>query len=820
MIAFSQLQNPFCELPLSTKIQKTVFAREAILDLCSQLLGASDSAARSGLIAAAVVEELADCACVVHRYLGEVGGNEMWNAVGVAGDVSLEQNSLPSDSRLIAPLLSSVPQALFYSGDSIRREDYAHLHVTRSIASLAYIPLVADDGLTGVIEVIGFSRDLRPQSLEKLEPIVHLASPAILAGEAFELQRQNLLDSVHRMSQLYDLEKSLNSTLELDSVLALIPIKVAGMLSCQAIHVWLFDGGTLRLVASSGEDATVRMGMTQAPGEGYVADMAEEGEPLLIADADDERLQRRNAAIAAGDETPPVTGALLVPLLQDGAEIGVLEAINKNDPPFDEDDEFFLTTVAETVSSAVKNASLMFAERKLEILEALVRVSSEITSTLRLDRLLQIIVNSPQNVLPFELCAIALDNRGRLQLKAISGMATLPLGDAQVDRMHELVRWLSTQPEPLHLRQSGDSAASDLPSDVARHFEATGHRALYSLPLADDQGRVGLLLYESSDPDFLDLPHIEMIKILAAQATVAIRNALLYREVPLINLLEPLMHKKQALLRSSRGRRLGFAATVIVVALFLVLCPLPMRVTGAAVVAAQHRVTIAAPLAGNVTAVFAHEGQRVAAGQVLGAMNDWQWRTDLAASEARYKEAILVMESDLARGAPKAGEDRAQMEYLRSEVDRARTRLDSAQLRSPIAGIVVTPFLQNAAGEHLDAGAAFAQVVDLSAAVVDIAVPQSDIALIHPGQSAAIKLDSYPQISWHHPVTIVSAQAQAGNGDRSFAARVPLPNPDAMLRAGMTGRGKIFIGFRPAGYVLLRSPALWIWQTLWNWIGW
>ena len=87
-------------------------------------------------------------------------------------------------------------------------------------------------------------------------------------------------------------------------------------------------------------------------------------------------------------------------------------------------------------------------------------------------------------------------------------------------------------------------------------------------------------------------------------------------------------------------------------------------------------------------------------------MNDWQWRTDLAASETRYKEAMLVMQSDLARGAPQAGADRAQVEYLRSEAARARSRLDSAQLRSPITGIVVTPTLQNAAGEHLDAGAA------------------------------------------------------------------------------------------------------------------
>jgi multidrug efflux pump subunit AcrA (membrane-fusion protein) len=141
-------------------------------------------------------------------------------------------------------------------------------------------------------------------------------------------------------------------------------------------------------------------------------------------------------------------------------------------------------------------------------------------------------------------------------------------------------------------------------------------------------------------------------------------------------------------------------------------------------------------------------------------------------------------------------------------------------LRSPIAGIVVTPRLQNAAGEHLEAGATFAQVLDLSSAVVDVAIPQRDVALLRSGQSAVIKLDSYPQRSWHNTVSVVSPEAEKGDGEPTFAARIPLSNSDAMLRTGMTGRAKIFIGIRPAGYVLLRRPALWIWQTLWNWIGW
>ena len=65
---------------------------------------------------------------------------------------------------------------------------------------------------------------------------------------------------MHRMSQLYDLEKSLNATLDLDAVTALIPGKHAAMLPCQAMHLWLFDGEILRLVSTHGEDATVEVG--------------------------------------------------------------------------------------------------------------------------------------------------------------------------------------------------------------------------------------------------------------------------------------------------------------------------------------------------------------------------------------------------------------------------------------------------------------------------------------------------------------------------------------------------------------------------------
>jgi RND family efflux transporter MFP subunit len=788
---------------------------EAALEVGALLLSTPDTVTRASIIASVVAAQLPNCACAVHRFVHENVENA-WTVVGLAGDISLEPTTSGSGNRLMAPWMLESPEPLIYANADILREDYSHLRIARSVSSIAYVPLLQGEDLVGAVEILFFSGTPRLQDLEAIAPIIQLAAPAILASEGIEAQRQDLLDSVHRMSQLYDLEKSLNATLEMDAVTALVPVKAAAILPCQAIHLWMFDGEILRLISTHGEDSTVETGMTQAPGEGYVADAAEEGEALLIADADDERLTSRNVLLKEESEAAPVTNALVVPLMQDEAEIGVLEAINKQDSVFDDDDQFLMMSMAETIANALKNASLMLAERKLEILKALVDVSAEITSTLRLDRLLGIIANSPQNVLPYERCAIALDHRGKLQLKAVSGMATLPLGDVTVERLNQLLRWLSSQTELVHLRNVDNG---EIPAPVAEYFAATGYRALYAMPLADDQGRVGVLIYESSNADFLDVPHIEMIKILAGQATVAIRNAMLYRDVPLISLIEPLVKKKQALLNNRRSRWMTFGV-LFECALLLSFLPLPMRVAGDAVVAPQHLVTIAAPVDGNVTSVYAHEGQRVARGDVLGAMNDWQWRAELASSEAKYQQAMLVMQNDLSRGAAQSGADRQQAEFLHAEFDRARARVDEAKLRSPIDGIVVTPDLQNVAGKRLDAGTAFAQVLDLSSALVQVSIPERDTVLMSPGERVAIKLDSYPQRTWRGTVSVVSPEAKAGDGDRTFTVEVPLSNADASLRTGMTGRAKISLGWKPAGYVLLRRPALWVWQTLWNWIGW
>jgi RND family efflux transporter MFP subunit len=807
-----------------TQTQNDTFSFDrGFSDLAASLLATPEVSGRAVLLVDAVCNAVPSSACVLYR-LREIDGEPYWTVLALSREISFADPRIPASTGLLAPLTES-PQPLVYSAADLNREDYAHLHVARTVRSIGYFPILSNEALDGVAEVVTFAQELDHDDLRVIERLTEFAAIALSTSETYETQRQDLLDSVHRLAQLYDLEKSLNATLELEPLMELVPVKVAAILPCQAVHLWMFESDMLRLVSRHGEDSTSEIGMTETASEGYVGAMAEEGEPLLISDPEDPRLVSRNMrAQNTAKVSPGISNALVVPLIHEGSEIGVLEALNKSPgAAFDDDDLFLLTTVAETVSNALNNAALMFAARKLEILEALVRVSSEITSTLRLDRLLQIIVNSPQSVLPFERCSIALDQNGKLQLKAISGMSSIPTGDIQVEQLRALLQGLSTCDRQLHARHHAEQLEhvdSKIRAAVAKHCEATGYCGLFALPLTDDQGRVGLLLYESSDPEFLETAHIEMIKVLAGQTTVAIRNALLYREVPLIGLLEPLVQRKRAFLRSDRKRRWTILGTAAAIILFLIFCPAPMRVSGPAVVAPDHIVTLTAPLDGTISSVYAREGQHVVSGEVLGAMNDWSWKTQYAAAQEKYAAALLTMQGDLARSSSHAGQDRTQAAFLRAEMERARLRLDNAQLRSPIDGIVITPDLQNAAGEHLSAGDTFAQVLDLTNARIDIAVDEADAPLLRAGQSVSIKLNSFPAETLHGKVSLIAPEAQPGDGRRVFCARVLLPNPNAQLRAGMGGRAKIFSGFRPLGFVLLRRPALWIWQMLWDWIGW
>ena len=619
-----------------------------------------------------------------------------------------------------------------------------------------------------------------------------------------------------------------NSTLELNDVLPVVAEKIRDILRAQAVNVWLVDPATreLRFVEQSGEDPTTEAGARCALGEGLLGKAADRGGPLLVEKAEDEEaLEERREK--AGEFT--LESLVAAPLRMNDRVLGIVEAVNKeNHEPFDEEELFFLASVTEQAAVAIHNAQLLEAERKVHVLDALLQISREITSTLNLDHVLAAVVQHAASVVPFDRCAIAYFDRGRCILGAVSGEEEIP----KTQEMEDLRRLLESiagreAPVSANHREEGWVLEPEKEDAALIEFlERHEYEGFYAVPLRDEQGSLGALVLVSSEAGFLNQSQRETVGILAGQATVAVRNAQLYQQVPLAGLLRPWARKQQKLMTLPRGRWLEAALKIGAVALLLAIVPWKLRIGADSRVVPAERRLVTSEVGGLVERVLVREGSRGQAGQQLAALEDTSDRLDLVRARTRLGLARHALSEAQFRGDTTASSRaRLDVERYTAEAQLYNQRLEMSRLRSPIAGVVVTPHLEEKAGERVQPGDRFCEVVEQDRMAVEMRVPETDIGLVRAGSPVALKLNSFPTVTFHGTVERVGEQTSAAGGEQYFLVRALFENSGGQARDGMIGEAKITAaggyersGWYPVGYVLFRAPVRWVWEYLWSWL--
>lgn len=744
----------------------------------------------------------------------------IWQAEALAGEMDLEQSKFEVATGTLGAVAEQQTPLIFGSGD-LSRDDYPHLRLKHSFLSLAYYPVGLEEELIGAIEVVSFKTAMTEEELGAFEEYAEVLAIGLKAAFAYEEERTGHLEALNRITKLYDLEATFNALLEIGDLMPVVTTKAQELFECQTVNLWLVeDDDKLVLMQQTGEDGAFEVSAEINSGEGAAGRASETGEPVLIDSAEDEILVARNANVSEGQ----AFSVLAAPLIERDVQVGVLELVNKLDgTPFDETDQFLLENVAGVAAGALHNASLLDSERKVEILETLVKVSAEITSTLNIDRVMQSIVNGPQSVIPYERASIGLEHHGKFQLRAISGMNEVPKGDSGVNRLGELLEWVSSIGDEMYINRTEegiDDEREETRAKFAEYFDATGYNGFYGLPLVDDQGPVGVLCMESSQAGFLEPAHLEIIKVLSAQATVALRNAQLFREVPLIGVLEPLIQKKRQFFALPERRQKTLLFLAAAAAVFFAVFPWPMRVDGNARVTPGHVAEVPPQVEGAVTNVYVREGDPVTVGTILAQMDDTAARSRLAAAQAKLAEAQSAMSRALSTNdVTTAGVQRIYTDYWTSEVQLARQQVEHAKIKAPISGVVTTPHIEDSVGKHLAASDTFAEISDVSTAQVDVAIEESDAALLQSGEKSSVKLLAYPSRTFSGTVYIVSPRAETSGDGRVVYARVDVPNEDGSLKPGMQGRAKVLVGWHRAGYVFFRRPAMWMAEKFWSWFG-
>jgi GAF domain-containing protein len=491
---------------------------------------------------------------------------------------------------------------------------------------------------------------------------------------------------------------------------------------------------------------------------------------------------------------------------------------------FDAGDRELFEGLAASAGIALRNAQLHSAERRARDLALLLEISREITATLDLDRVLRSVVNLGARAIPFDRGAIALYQDGRCEVRAIAGQAQVDPKDAKVQDLATRAAWAAGRGEGFYLSNRAEPT-----SDAERTFLTIFGQDLAAdnvgsglyLPLKDEEGIVGVLVFEASTPHFAGDTQRELAAILANQTTVALRNAQLYAQVPMVDAFTAIAERKRALLAIPERRRAAAAAIGVLILAALTVVRWPLRVAGdAPVFRSTEQTPVRSLVPGIVDRILVTEGTAVGRGAPLAALRDAELRAARDAALAGAGEAERAAAQAAARGDP--GEERRQRirgGSYRAEAAVLEERLAATLIRSPAAGIVLTARPEEKVGARLGAGDVVAIVGRTDTLELEFGVDQRNIARVAEGQEVRLRVDALPQRTFSGRVVSIGRLPVESSDEVRFPVRALVPNPEGLLRPGMAAHARVLTAPASAVGRLFREPirqARLLWWRLWS----
>jgi HlyD family secretion protein len=173
-------------------------------------------------------------------------------------------------------------------------------------------------------------------------------------------------------------------------------------------------------------------------------------------------------------------------------------------------------------------------------------------------------------------------------------------------------------------------------------------------------------------------------------------------------------------------------------------------------------------------------------------------REDIETARARLHEAQAAVK--LARSNLKKIEAverevdaaRAAVEAAQAALDLAEIQLGYTELRAPFDGVVVSRNIEP--GEVVSPGQEVISLSDLSEVDLKVFVPETEIGKVKPDQSAAVKIDTFPDKTYQGRVAFISPEGEftpkiiQTHKERVklvFLVKITIPNPKLELKTGM-----------------------------------
>ncbi len=215
--------------------------------------------------------------------------------------------------------------------------------------------------------------------------------------------------------------------------------------------------------------------------------------------------------------------------------------------------------------------------------------------------------------------------------------------------------------------------------------------------------------------------------------------------------------------------------------------------TGTATLEPERQSQAVAKLGGIVLEILVEEGDVVESGQLLARLE-----RDRYELQARQTGAALrKIESELERARELHARNlistdeyerlRFDTESQRASHDLAQLDLQHTEIRAPISGVISERMIKT--GNLVTQFQPLFVIDDFDPLWAVLHVPERELNLLAPGQTAEIQVDAYPESRFTGEVLRISPVIDATTG--TFRATVSFSDQSARLRPGLFGRVKV-----------------------------
>ncbi|MBF0298202.1 MAG: GAF domain-containing protein [Oligoflexia bacterium] len=735
--------------------------------------------------------------------------------------------------------------------------------------SILAAPLLYNSESIGVLELVN-RKDVDPHFSETDRHFLDdLATIAAMHIQSSRTKKHNET-IMTRMKTFAELHESFCSTMDMQELLNLILEKAIFILGAEVSSIWLEEESQCgnECFAASGPTKDKVLGLKLKKGVGFIGWVIDNKKPIIVEDCskDNRFSESVDKKIKFATKT-----MLAAPLLVKDECIGAIQIINKkgSDNLFNNDDLDLLNLFASNSAMYIKNARLFTAEKKAKELSALVKISKDITSTLDLDAVLMSIVNLSSQIIPYDEAACSIEKLGKDSVFELRAQTNKEKVDREnnkninLEMIHNLFvkeylkhttnnRQQANNKEELlqiyiadattantAIAESAGSAdpskqmekQTEISKEIYKYLIENNLKSFWIHILQDDQGAVGIFSMESVAANLINSNKQELLPLLVSQSTVALRNAQLYTTIPSNDILNNVKNNvtkcfSYEYLQTVPKKKLIAVSTAIislVIAFFFL--KLPINVDTDIEILPVVNIHYA-QVKSNVEKIHVKEGQFVKKGTLLINLNSTDSQIELKQKEyqwQRVRTEMLKAKSEQKISDYKIKEK--EFFSLNYEIELLERKIKFSKVYAMNDGVITSDKLNDLQGMPVNYGQELIKIADMNKIYVQFQVPEKDILAVRVNQEIKFKVYGGPLSSFGDGLKIESlsgegTQVLEQDKNRYYMARSLIdlqkmhPNTNSTansnfsaLKAGMTGRGKIYTDWQAIGPSIAKFAA-------------